>query len=84
MSSRKRPKSRRRQRPLIPDFDSALQLHMQGRIAEAEAAYRRLIASNPQDARLFHLLGRLLFQKGKKDEAIENLCKALKIRPDDT
>jgi predicted TPR repeat methyltransferase len=84
MSSRKRPKSRRRQRALIPDFDSALQLHMQGLIAEAEAAYRRLIASNPQDARLFHLLGRLLHQKGKKDEAIENLRKALKIRPDDT
>lgn len=84
MSSRKRSKSRRRQRALIPDFDSALQLHMQGRITEAEAAYRRLIAADPQDARLFHLLGRLLHQQGKKDEAIENLRRALMIRPDDT
>jgi predicted TPR repeat methyltransferase len=83
MSNRKRSKSRRRQRDLIQDFDSALRLHMQGRITEAEAAYRRLIEADPQDTRLFHLLGRLLYQQGKKDEAIENLRRALMIRPDD-
>ena len=83
MSSRKRSKSRQRQRPFSQTFNRALQLHMQGRIAEAETAYRRLIAANPQNARLFHLLGRLLHQQNKINEAIKYIRRALAIHPDD-
>ncbi len=84
MSSQKRSKSRRRLQAFPSAFERALQLHIQGRITEAETAYRRLIAATPPNARLLHLLGRLLYQQEKRDEAIENIRKALKICPDDT
>jgi len=85
MSQRKREKSKRRKRSSSPQpsLDAALQLHLQGRTTEAESAYRRLIAIDPENANAWYLLGRLLHQLGKRGEAMETVRRALAIRPDD-
>ncbi len=66
---------------MVDDFESAFQLLRQGKLVYAESAFRALIAKSPQDARAFHLLGRLLHQKGQLEEAIENLQHSLKLEP---
>ena len=88
--SQRRPSKPRRRKPSqnrsdeTVDFESALQLHAQGRLAEAEDAYRMLIENNAQDASVHHVLGRLLHQRGQREAAIGSIEKALAINPDDT
>ena len=65
-------------------FDTALQLHIQGRVTEAETAYRELLATAPDAFRVYHLLGRLLHEQNRSDEAIECLRSSLGISPDDS
>jgi predicted TPR repeat methyltransferase len=76
-------KRRKRSSSPQPSLDTALQLHLQGRTTEAESAYRRLIAADPQNANAWYLLSRLLHQLEKRDEAIETIRSALAIRPED-
>jgi len=86
MTKRKPRRSERSQRSSSTTitFDSALQLHVKGRMIEAESAYRELIAAGPADSRLFHLLGRLLHQQGRCDESIQSIRSALATSPDDS
>ncbi|HEX4795704.1 MAG TPA: tetratricopeptide repeat-containing glycosyltransferase family protein [Humisphaera sp.] len=64
------------------DFDLALQHHQAGRLSEAEAIYRRILAQEPNHAGALNNLGTALHHQGKSDEAIEIYQRALTLRPD--
>jgi Flp pilus assembly protein TadD len=48
-----------------------LQHHQAGRLAEAEACYRRVLAAHPDHADPLHLLGIIAGQTGRHDLAVE-------------
>ncbi len=57
----------------------ALQLHRQGRLAEAEQAYAAVLAKQPHDVDANHFLGALRLQQGRNDDAIRLIGAALKV-----
>ena len=61
----------------------ALQHHQAGRIAEAQAAYRQMLASDPDNFDALHLLGVAAYQLGRYDEASERISQALARNPTD-
>ena len=61
-------------------FDEALRLHQAGRLAEAEALYRQVLATMPQHADSLHLLGVLAFQTGRFDEAVAAIERAIQAQ----
>lgn len=64
------------------DFDRALALHREGRLAEAEPLYRRALHHNPTHFDTLHLLGALCGQTDRFDEALQLLQRALAQKPD--
>jgi len=66
----------------MPSFQSALDAHRQGRLDEAEPAYRALIATQPQHADALHLLGVLVEQRGDPREAERLMRAAIGVRED--
>jgi tetratricopeptide (TPR) repeat protein len=70
--------------PLGPDpLGNALLLHRAGRLAEAETAYRSLVAADPQNGAALSLLGSLLLRGGRAGEAVPFLSTAVACDPDD-
>jgi predicted O-linked N-acetylglucosamine transferase (SPINDLY family) len=59
----------------------ALGHHQAGRLAEAEAIYRQVLALDPEHADALHLLGTLACQAGRWDLAIELIGRAIAIDP---
>ncbi len=68
------------QHPQI-DLNSALLAHQEGRLAEAEALYRKFGDEMPENADVWHLLGALCHQKGEIKEAERFLDRALELNP---
>jgi protein O-GlcNAc transferase len=62
-------------------LESGLGHHRAGRLAEAEAVYRRILQENPRCAEALHLLGVLASQVGRGEAAAELIRQALAIRP---
>ncbi|MGD0389260.1 MAG: tetratricopeptide repeat protein [Tepidisphaeraceae bacterium] len=62
-------------------LQSALKLHQAGNLDQAEAIYRRLLARNPADSDALNLMGVVLSQRGRHQEGIELLGKAVALRP---
>jgi len=64
-------------------FNQAVALHGQGRLAEAEPLYNRLLAANPNlmDAR--HMLGVLKAQQGRHREAHDLIAPVIAANPRD-
>ena len=60
----------------------AVALHRSGRLAEAEAGYRRVLAELPDDPDTLSLLGVCLFQQGSGGQAWPLLQRAAQQRPD--
>ena len=58
-------------------FDLALQNHQAGRLAEAEALYRQILAVAPLHADSLHFLGVIADQMGRHDLAVELIRKAI-------
>jgi tetratricopeptide (TPR) repeat protein len=54
------------------------QHHQAGRLAEAEACYRRVLAAQPDDAEALHLLGIIAHQAGRHDLAVGLISQAIK------
>ena len=54
-----------------------------GRYADAELAYRHVLASFPDDRASWRNLGRVLYLDGRFDEALEALARVLAIDPED-
>jgi predicted O-linked N-acetylglucosamine transferase (SPINDLY family) len=60
---------------------AALQYHQAGRLAEAEALYRQILAAQPGNADAWHHLGLLAHQVGRHDVATEWIERAIAISP---
>jgi len=58
-----------------------LSLHQAGRLNEAGAIYRRVLAAAPSHAEANHLLGLVLHQSGQHGEAAELIGKAVRQMP---
>ena len=60
----------------------ALAHHRAGRLAEAEAIYRRILAADPNHVEALRLLGMIALQVGRHADAIRLLERALRLKPD--
>ena len=56
--------------------------HGAGRLAEAESAYRRVLAGHPRHPDALHLLGALALQGGRLAEAVDWMTQAIRCAPD--
>lgn len=63
-------------------INQALALHQAGKLPEAEAIYRSILARDSRNARVHHLLGVLAFQVGQVDAAIELIQESIAIAPE--
>ena len=59
----------------------ALQLHQSGRAAEAERLYRSILIQDSKNLDANHLLGLLLYQMNRPDQALEHLRRAVDLNP---
>src|SRR6516162_9988397 len=59
----------------------ALEHHQAGRLAEAEALYRQILAQDANYSDALNLLGVLAGQVGRLDAAVELIGKAIAIHP---
>jgi len=62
-------------------FESAFALHAAGALADAEVAYRRILADCPRHAEAQHYLGVLRHQRGDTAEGIALILSALETEP---
>lgn len=62
-------------------FEDAMNAHRQGRLPEAEAVYRQVLAHNPNHADALHMLGLLGYQAGHADAGIELVQRSLALNP---
>jgi tetratricopeptide (TPR) repeat protein len=62
-------------------LDLASEQHKRGHWAEAEAAYRQILAVEPQNARALQLMGVMLHQRGNSTAGIELIRRAIQINP---
>jgi Flp pilus assembly protein TadD len=63
-------------------FDSAVEHHQSGRLAEAQALYRKVLTYDPNHADALHLLGVLAAQSRRFDEAVALIGRACALSPD--
>ena len=59
-------------------FEAGRQHHQAGRLAKAEACYRRVLEDQPDHADALHLLGIIAHQAGRHDLAVESIRYAIK------
>lgn len=64
-------------------IDEGLRAHSAGRLAEAEAIYRRILKDHPDHPGALHLLGVALSQQGNKPAAIGYISRAVALNPED-
>src|SRR5262245_10946394 len=67
--------------PLQARLSAAIAEHRAGKLAEAEVAYRGILADEPENPDALHLLGALKQQSGKAEEAISLVCRAIAGKP---
>jgi protein O-GlcNAc transferase len=65
----------------MPTIEQGKALHRMGRIVEAEAVYRSVLARDPSQFEALHLLGLIRYQQGRAGEAHPLLSRAIKLRP---
>jgi protein O-GlcNAc transferase len=62
-------------------FQMALAHHQAGRLVEAEALYRQILAVEPRHADALHFLGVIAHQVGRNDLAMEWIRQAIVLKP---
>lgn len=67
--------------PLPQALEFAMQAHRAGRLAEAEAIYRQILAVNPHHADALHLLGIIASQAGSQEIAADLIRRAIAVQP---
>jgi Flp pilus assembly protein TadD len=63
-------------------LDNGRFYHRQGRLTEAADIYRQVRRADAQNPMAHHLLGLVLHQQGKRDEALQALAEAVRLEPD--
>ena len=66
-----------------PRLEAAVAHHHAGRIGDAEAIYRQVLATDPENPDALHLLGVVALQRGNAQEAVDLASRSLANRPDD-
>jgi protein O-GlcNAc transferase len=66
-----------------PAITIAIEHHQAGRLAEAEASYRKILAADPDNFEALHRSGILAYQAGNHAQAIEFFRKAVSRNPTD-
>jgi predicted O-linked N-acetylglucosamine transferase (SPINDLY family) len=64
------------------NLQNAIALHQQGELQQAEQIYQKLLAVNPINSEVLHLLGVIAYQKGQFQHAIDLISIAIEISPD--
>jgi Tfp pilus assembly protein PilF len=64
------------------NIHTAVVLHRQGRLSEAEQIYRSILAGDPGQVEALHLLGLARHQQGRAVEALRLIGAALRAKPD--
>jgi Flp pilus assembly protein TadD len=59
----------------------AVQHHHAGRVGEAEAIYRKILAQQPDHADALNMLGALAAQAGRNDIAVDLIGKSIALKP---
>ncbi|MFI5002640.1 MAG: tetratricopeptide repeat protein, partial [Reyranellales bacterium] len=67
--------------PIGATFQRGLALHQQGRLDEAEALYREVLAKQAAHFGALHLTGLIHFQRGRPAEAVEWIGRAIAVDP---
>ncbi|MCH8237648.1 MAG: tetratricopeptide repeat protein [Proteobacteria bacterium] len=62
-------------------LQKAVPLHQAGRLADAEAVYRRILAAEPDHADANHLLGVITLSSGQAQAAVDLIGKSVKADP---
>jgi len=78
------PKGTARQPPisfLDGMLTTAIKLHRQGQLPEAERIYRRILSIDPRHAGCLHMLGTLAHQVGREEVAVQLIRAAIGIEP---
>jgi protein O-GlcNAc transferase len=68
-----------KQKPSDPDFRQGLALHQNGQLAEAEAAYQRVLEVEPKHFDATHLLGVIAYQRSDPGRAVDLIGRAIEI-----
>lgn len=63
-------------------LEQALEYHRAGRLDQAEAIYREVLAREPEHADALHLLGVLAAQRGQPEKGAALIRRAIRVRPD--
>jgi tetratricopeptide (TPR) repeat protein len=61
-------------------LQQALALHRAGRLKEAEAGYRQVLAEQPGDPDALHFLGLVAHQSGRHENAMDLILQAIAVR----
>ncbi len=67
--------------PAAKTLATAIDHHRDGRLADAEKLYRRILKRAPQHADALHLLGLVHHQRGRQDPALSYVDRALRVAP---
>ncbi|WP_146747635.1 O-linked N-acetylglucosamine transferase, SPINDLY family protein [Paramagnetospirillum kuznetsovii] len=67
---------------MLPTIDEVLARHRAGMLPEAERLYLQLLEAEPHNPLLFHLLGVVAYQTGRKELAAERIARAVALKPD--
>ena len=62
-------------------FQQAVQLHQQGRLANAQAMYEGILKIQPRHSESLHLLGVIVMDTGNLERAVELIGLAIAIDP---
>jgi predicted O-linked N-acetylglucosamine transferase (SPINDLY family) len=62
-------------------FETAHAHHQAGRLAEAEAIYRQILAAEPRNADALHYLGVVAYQTGRNELAVRLMQEAVALAP---
>jgi len=63
-------------------IETAIAHHQAGRLADAEAIYRRVLDDDPGQPDALHLLGVIAIQRGSASEAVDLISQALAVTPE--
>ena len=66
---------------LPQQLEKAIQHHIGGHLAEAEAAYQLILTVQPRHPDALHLLGVIAYQTGRHEQSHDLISRALKAHP---
>jgi protein O-GlcNAc transferase len=65
-----------------PSIDAGVAHHQAGRLSEAEAVYRGILSTHPDNVDALHLLGVIAIQRGRAQEAVDLISQSLAGNPE--